>query len=164
MTSFDYEGGACRLSGEQLDKVKSWDAMLQPRNTREVVHCIAAEFGIECQTRSELIALLHRLDMVHRKPMAISRKPAPEKQTTFATESDALPNQMPDDESAVFADAAHPTHTLRPVCRWGPKNIQVAVEQSSGRDRLNIHGAINLETGRTVMKDVLTVDAVHTIA
>ena len=39
----------------------------------------------------------------------------------------------------------------------------VAVEQSSGRDRLNIHGAIDLETGQTVMKDVLTVDASSTI-
>jgi hypothetical protein len=37
--------------------------------------------------------------------------------------------------------------------------VVVAVEQSSGRDRLNIHGAIDLETGKTVMKDVLTVDA-----
>ena len=35
--------------------------------------------------------------------------------------------------------------------------MSVAVEQSSGRDRLNIHGAIDLETGQTVMKDVLTV-------
>jgi hypothetical protein len=38
------------------------------------------------------------------------------------------------------------------------------VEQSSGRQRLNLHGAINLETGRTIVKDVLTVDAVSTIA
>jgi hypothetical protein len=37
------------------------------------------------------------------------------------------------------------------------------VEQSSGRDRLNIHGAIDLETGETIMKDVLTVDALSTI-
>jgi hypothetical protein len=29
--------------------------------------------------------------------------------------------------------------------------VAVAVEQSSGRDRLNIHGAIDLETGQTIM-------------
>jgi hypothetical protein len=37
------------------------------------------------------------------------------------------------------------------------------VQQSSGRDRLNIHGAVDLETGRTIMKDGLTVDALSTI-
>ena len=41
--------------------------------------------------------------------------------------------------------------------------VPLAVEQSSGRDRLNIHGAIDLETGQTIMKDVLTVDALSTI-
>ena len=44
----------------------------------------------------------------------------------------------------------------RPVGCWAPKDVVVAIEQDSGRDRLNIHGAIDLETGRTVMKDVLT--------
>jgi hypothetical protein len=63
----------------------------------------------------------------------------------------------------VFADAVHPTHSVRPVGCWAPKGKPVAVEQSSGRDRLNIHGAIDLETGQTVMKDVLTVDATSTI-
>ena len=42
--------------------------------------------------------------------------------------------------------------------------MPVAVEQSSGRNRLNIQGTIDLETGQTVMKDVLTVDAISTIA
>jgi transposase len=46
---------------------------------------------------------------------------------------------------------------------WAPKETPVAVEQSSGRHRLNIHGAIDLETGQTIMKDVLTVDALSTI-
>jgi hypothetical protein len=43
------------------------------------------------------------------------------------------------------------------------KEVPVAVEQSSGRDRLNILGAIDLETGQTIMKDVLTVDSLSTI-
>jgi transposase len=41
--------------------------------------------------------------------------------------------------------------------------VPVAIEQSSGRNRLNIHGATDLETGQTVMNDVQTVDAISTI-
>ena len=163
LAGFGYEGGACRLTNEQQDKLKAWVTATLPRTTREVGAWIARECGIEYQSRSGLIALLHRLGMRHRKPKAISRKLDPAKQAAFIKEYDALLNQMPDDESVIFADAAHPTHTVRPVGCWGPKDIPVAVEQSSGRDRLNIHGAIDLETGKTVMKDVLTVDAVSTI-
>jgi hypothetical protein len=65
--------------------------------------------------------------------------------------------------TVAFVDAVHPTHAVRPVGCWAPQETLVAVEQSSGRNRLNIHGAIDLETGQTIMKDVLTVDALSTI-
>ena len=38
----------------------------------------------------------------------------------------------------------------------------MAITQSSGRERLNIHGAIDLETGDTRMLDVLVVNAAST--
>ena len=63
----------------------------------------------------------------------------------------------------MFADAAHPTHAVRPVGCWAPKDVQVAVTQTSGRERLHIHGAIDLETGKTQMLEVATVNAVSTI-
>jgi hypothetical protein len=37
------------------------------------------------------------------------------------------------------------------------------VEQTSGRQRLNIHGAIDLETGRTRMIEAATVNAISMI-
>jgi len=57
-----------------------------------------------------------------------------------------------------------PTHGVRPVGCWAPKEVNLAGEQTSGRDRLNIHGAVDLESGQTRMIDVLTADAVSTIA
>ena len=41
--------------------------------------------------------------------------------------------------------------------------VSFAIEQTSGRQRVNIHGAIDLETGQTRMIEVETVDAVSTI-
>ena len=47
---------------------------------------------------------------------------------------------------------------------WAPKKGPTpALEQTSGRQRLNVHGAIDLETGKTAMIDVETVDAASTI-
>ena len=102
--------------------------------------------------------------MEHRKPQAIPRKLDPVKQKEFIEKYNALLNSLSADEAALFADAVHPTHSVRPVGCWAPKDSQVAVAQNSGRDRLNLHGAIDLETGKTRMIDVLTVNAVSTIA
>jgi transposase len=163
LAGFGHEGGSCRLTVEQQDKLKTWIGETLPRSTRAVGAWIALECGIEYQTRSGLIALLHRLGMEHRKPKAVSRKLDPAKQAAFIKTYEDQLNQLAADEAVIFADAVHPTHAVRPVGCWAPKEVPVAVEQSSGRDRLNIHGAIDLETGRTIMKDVLTVDALSTI-
>ena len=163
LASFNHEGSSCRLAVEQQDKLKAWITETLPRTTRQVGAWIAAEFGMEYQSRSGLIALLHRLGMEHRKPKAISRKLDPVKQAAFIQAYEAMMNRLSADEAVIFADAAHPTHTVRPVGCWAPKATAIAMEQSSGRDRLNIHGAINLETGQTIMKDVLTVNALSTI-
>lgn len=72
-------------------------------------------------------------------------------------------NGLEADEVVLFVDAVHPTHAVRPVGCWAPKDTPVVVEQTSGRQRLNIHGAIDLETGQTRMLDVPTVDAISTI-
>ena len=163
LAGFGHEGGVCRLTSEQQDKLKAWFAETLPRTTRQVGAWIEQECGIDYQSRSGLIALLHRLGMEHRKPKAISRKLDPAKQEAFIKAYDAPLNQLSADEAVIFADAAPPTHAVRPVGCWAPKEVAVAVEQNSGRDRLNIHGAVDLETGRTLMKDVLSVDALSTI-
>ena len=53
----------------------------------------------------------------------------------------------------VFADAVHPTHAARPAGCWASSQEKLAIEQTSGRQRINIHGAIDLETGQTQMTD-----------
>ena len=163
LASFGYEGGACRLTAEQQERLTAWVTATLPRTTREIGAWIARECGIEYEGRSGLIALLHRLGMEHRKPTTISRKLDPAKQAVFIRSYEALLNQLPADEAVMFADAVHPTHAVRAVGCWAPKDIPVAITQSSGRERLNIHGAIDLETGNTRMLDVLVVNAASTI-
>jgi transposase len=163
LANFGYEGSACRLSDAQQDKLKMWVTATLPRTTSAVGAWIEKECGIVYESRSGLIALLHRLGMEHRKPKAVSRKLDPEKQVQFIRAYENLLNQIGDDEAVLFGDAVHPTHAVRPVGCWGPKDVAVAVSQSSGRQRLNIHGAIDLETGRTRMIEAATVNAISMI-
>jgi transposase len=132
LANFGHEGGACRLTVERQDKPKVWIATTLPRTTREMDAWIARECGIEYQTRSGLIALLHRLDMEHRKPKANSRKLAPAKQTAFINEYEALMNRIEADEAVVFADAVHPTHAVRPVGCWGRKTFPSRSNRAAG--------------------------------
>ena len=106
---------------------------------------------------------MHRLGLEYHKPNAIPRKLDEDKQKEFIEDYDKILNSLGNDEVVLFADAVHPTHAARPVGCWAPKQDKLAIEQTSGRERINIHGAINLETGQTRMIDVQTVDAASTI-
>ena len=94
----------------------------------------------------------------------IPRKLDPTRQQAFIKAYDNLLNNLGNDEAVLFADAVHPMHEVRPAGCWAPKDAKVALEQTSGRQRLNVHGAIDLETGATRMIEATTIDALSSIA
>jgi transposase len=163
LTRFESGGGASRLSKMQEAALTSWIAETLPRSTRQVGAYIEREFGVVYESRSGLIALLHRLGLEYSKPETIGRKLDVEKQKAFIEAYEALLNSLGPDEAVLFVDAVHPTHAARPVGCWARAKDNLAIEQTSGRQRLNVHGALDLETGKTAMIDVETVDAASTI-
>ena len=154
----------CGLSADRLRLFRESGCFgTLPRSTRQVGAYIEREFGIVYESRSGLIALLHRLGLEYSKPETIGRKLDAEKQKAFIAAYENLLNALDPDETVLFMDAVHPTHAARPVGCWAPSSENLAIEQTSGRQRLNVHGAIDLENGKTAMIDVETVDAASTI-
>ena len=113
LTSFDVGGSASFLSAEQEDALKAFVGATLPRSTRQVGAFIEQEFGLVYESRSGLIALLHRLGLEYHKPDIIPRKLNKEKQQAFIESYDNLLNSLADNEAVLFADAVHPTHAAR---------------------------------------------------
>jgi transposase len=163
LEQFDAGGSSSRLSAAQEEKLKAWVAETLPRSTRQIGAFIEREFGIVYESRSGLIALLHRLGLEYHKPEVIGRNLDAEKQREFIKRYENLLRALGPDEAVLFGDAVHPTHAARPVGCWAPREEKLAIEQTTGRQRLNIHGAIDLETGQTRMIEAETIDAASTI-
>lgn len=163
LTRFEAGGSACQLSDEQQARVVAFVRANLPRSTQRIGGFIATEFGVVYESRSGLIALLHRLGLEYHKPAIIGRNLDEARQRAFIEGYENLLNSLADDESVLFVDAVHPTHATRPAGCWGPKQEKLAIEQTSGRQRINIHGAIDLETGQTRMIEAETIDAASTI-
>ena len=143
--------------------MKVWVAAALPRTTRQIGGWIERAFGVAYDGRSGVIALLHRLGLEYHKPEVIPRKLDEDKQKAFISSYEKLLNSLAEDEAVLFGDAVHPTHAARPVGCWAPKQDNLAIEQTSGRQRINIHGAVDLQTGQTRMIEVETIGALSTI-
>jgi transposase len=163
LARFESGGSASHLSKAQEEAVVDWVTKTLPRSTRQIGAHIEKEFGVVYESRSGLIALLHRLGLEYAKPETIGKKLDVEKQKAFIAAYEDLLNSLGPDEAVLFADAVHPTHAARAVGCWTKAKENLAIEQTSGRQRLNVHGAVDLETGKTAMIDVETVDAASTI-
>ncbi|HET7413540.1 MAG TPA: IS630 family transposase [Pararhizobium sp.] len=159
---FHHRGSQSHLTSAQEAALFEWVRTSLPRNTRTIGAWIARTHGVD-YSHAGLIALLHRLKLAYRKPDLVSPKLDAVKQKAFIKDYDRLLNGLGPDEAVVFADAVHPTHQARVAGCWAAEDEEIAIQPSSGRDRLNIHGAVDLETGKTQMLDVQTVDAHSTI-
>ena len=162
LKAFGHEGRCGRLSSEQDAALGEWVEANCPRSARKIGAWLKRSFGLS-YSRAGLIALLHRLGFSYRKPQAMPRGLDDARQQAFIDKYEGLLNTMGADEAVVFVDAVHPTHQVRPAGCWARKAVAVAVEQTTGRDRLNIHGAVNLETGRTQILAVEKVDGASLI-
>jgi transposase len=160
---FEAGGSLSRLSPAQEEELSVYVREGLPRSTREVAVFLYQRFGVVYESRSGLIALLHRLGFEYKKPQAFGRGLDAGKQRAFIDAYEKLLNSLSPDEAVVFSDAVHPLYAVRAAGCWAPPNETPAVAQTSGRERLNIQGALDLETGKTTMLEVEQVNAASTI-
>ena len=116
LTSFDMGGSASLLNATQENALKVFGSATLPRSTRRVGAWIEQEFGLVYESRSALIALLHRLGLEYHKPNVIPRKLDEEKQKAFIESYEKLLNSLGDNEAVLFADAVHPTRECQIDC------------------------------------------------
>lgn len=127
----------------------------------EVCAYILTEY-VQIYCTSGAAKLMHRLGFVYNKPQSLPAQSDEAKQEAFIAAYEALMTGLGDDEMVVFSDAVHPTHQSRPAHGWFPKSQKTALKTSSGRGRLNIHGAIDLETFQFTFVEAEKINAVTT--
>jgi len=115
-------------------------------------------------SRSGCIKALHRLGFSYKKPEQLPAQADELAQKNFIENYEKLLNNLEADEVVYFGDAVHPDHQVRPAHGWFHKDDRSAVSANSGRKRVNIHGAVCLESFDTPFVEVETVNRDSTIA
>lgn len=134
------EGFFGKLDCTQLGRLSS---RLRERlflSAQEVCDWVCSEFGIS-YTESGMAKLLHRLGFSYKKTKQVPCEANAQKQTEFL---EGLKSLLESPESAIYyLDAVHPTHNTRSLYAWIPKGEDYELPTVSGRDRVNINGALN---------------------
>ena len=139
MTVFDWKGRSGDLSRERMAELSARLGERLMRDSGEV-----AAYGV-VYSPSGCVALLHRLGFEYKRPESLPARADEAKQAAFISRYDQLLNGLAADEVVSFADAVHPEYQSRPAHGWVRKGDKVALRRTSGRQRLNLHAALNLE-------------------
>jgi transposase len=154
-----WKGGQSRMMSAQEAALCIWLEGRFCHSTVEIRSHIASEVGLE-YSHSGCIKLLARLGFEYRKPKALPRAVPAERQEEFIALYTRLLNDLGEDEAVYFADAVHPEYQTKPAFGWVKQGSHPAVKTTAGRGRVNIHGALNLETFDAPFVEPTTVDGV----
>jgi len=157
-----WKGGQSRMTPDQETELCAWLDGRFCRSTVEIRAHIAAQCGVE-YSHAGCIKLLARLGYEYRKPKGLPRVAPAERQAEFIAMYEQLLNGLDADEAVYFADAVHPEYQTKPSYGWVKAGSNPAVTTTAGRGRVNIHGALNLETFDAPFVEPTTVDGVSAV-
>jgi transposase len=170
-----WKGGQSRLSFAQQIALCAWLEDRFCRSTVEIRAYVAAQFYLK-YSHSGCVKLLARLGFEYRKPKALPRVADVAKQAEFIAMYENMLNSLANDEAVYFApsrrlqastcqamDAVHPEYPSKPAFGWVKKGTNPTLKTTAGRARVNIHGALNLETFDTPFVAPITVDGVSAV-
>lgn len=130
--------------------------------TKAVIEYVEETFGVK-YSLSGMRDLLHRLGYEFKKPKLVPGDPDRQAQEIFAEQYEKFMESKGPQVEVVFLDAVHPEHNTMAAYGWMQKGERRRLPTNSGRERLNLHGAINAETMEMTVIESPTVNAESTI-
>ena len=138
------------------------DARLYVKASEIAAH-VHATYGIHYSVRG-MTDWLKRHDFTFHQPAGCPAKADAEAQAAFVVEYENLKKNLGDDDQIVFMDGVHPSHAVRFVRGWIRKGQRRAIPTNGSQRRLNILGALNLETMTLHRQEYDTLNAESVIA
>lgn len=164
LLEYHYTGGTSRLTTSQEQELKIFLKNNTPQTAKVAVDHIKKTYDISYSTIGAT-KLLHRLGFVYKKPKVIPGKVDRLKQEAFLQTYRKTKAELGVKDHIYFLDATHPQHNTQLSYGWilkGKKNDKF-IKTNSGRDRLNLNGALRFSDKTAIVLEEKTINKEATI-
>ncbi len=131
-------------------------------STKDIVAYVKEKYGIT-YTLQGMQAWLARHEFSYKKPKGVPAKLNEEKQKAFIDKYEALKASLDEDEVILFMDSVHPTQETKISYGWIKKGVEKLIATVAGRKRINLTGAIELNTLSIITNEYETINGSATI-
>lgn len=153
-----YSGSIGNLTKMQEDELREHLKDTIYPTVKAVAVYVEKIYGISYSIEG-MTHLLHRLGFTYKKTKVIPGKVDPNKQEQFKKEYQQLKQNKNPEDKIYFVDASHPHHNNRPFYAWIYKGEEKTIKTNTGRKRVNLNGALNLEDMEITVVSEPTINA-----
>jgi len=151
-----------RLTTEQEQAVDRYATDELITDCKQIVTFIKEQYGID-YTIDGVTKLLHRLGFVYKQTTLVPGKLDEAAQAAWLKGYQKLVAKLPENEVILFGDSVHAEHNVHATKAWIKKGEQKRIPTNTGRKRLNINGALELEAMKAVVHYAKTLNAQTTM-
>jgi transposase len=129
---------------------------------KDIVAYVKITFQVE-YTIPGMTNWLERHEFSYKKPALVPGKANRDAQEKWIREYEALKAGLPATEAICFIDGVHPTHNTKTAYGWIRRGHRKEICSNTGRQRLNLSGAIDIQTRRVLIRQDETLNAAAAI-
>ncbi|TLD42153.1 MAG: Transposase [Candidatus Jettenia ecosi] len=110
-----------------------------------------------------MVHALYRLGFVYKKTTPVPGKANPQAQQEFLAQYQHLKETKLPSEKIFFIDGVHPHYNSPPAYSWIEKGTTKELPTNTGRERINLNGALDTETHEIILREDKSIHAQSTI-
>lgn len=146
-------GSKSNLDSDQTAKLISHLEEKTYLHAKDICAYVKKEFDIQYSV-SGMIKWLQHNEFRYKKPHGVPAKADLQKQEEFIAKYNELKNTLKPDEIILFGDSTHPQHQTKLACGWIKKGVRKSEKMTACQKRINLIGAIDLNTHRVEYRQV----------
>jgi len=163
LLSDKYTGGASKLIEKQQQQLVQHLEHTMCLTAKEVCDYVLKKYHANYTVKG-MTSLLHTLGFRYKKPKHIPGKADIEAQLDFIKTYDKLKKKKKEDDRIYFMDGVHPLHNSQPAYGWIKKGTDMVIQSNTGRQRINLNGAYNLEDHKAIIQEAESINAQSTVS
>lgn len=155
-----YHGGKSHLTVLEQNALETYLVTRTLTTAKQVQDYILKTYGKKYSVLG-VTKLLHRMGFTYKKPKIVPGNVSVALQQEFLKKYTEVKETLRTNDQIYFSDATHPTHNTKPSYGWikkGKRN-DVYIKSNTGRKRLNVLGALNIQNKQAVVIEEETINA-----
>lgn len=163
LLSDNYVGSTSKLNEKQIQQLIRHLENNVYLTAKEICAYVLKKYGVEYTVKG-MTSLLHTLGFQYKKPKHIPGKADIESQLEFVNAYQKLKKKKKQEDRIYFVDGVHPLHNSQPAYGWIRKGIDMVIPSNTGRQRLNLNGAYNLEDHKAIIQEADSINSQSTVS